>query len=335
MDKKEAVREGERKVLGEEELVEPAELTEEETERWVGRMGRENFERRRGYEKRLLAAKRKQRARGEWARKWRDKDWWYAVILRMAGVYGMGKRNFHEVRLVRREVVLRGLPRCLAGFRILQLSDLHIDLAPGLVGRCREILRGVEFDQAVITGDFQDLVFYPQEEVLRLLGELMPLLGSEPLAVPGNHDLLSLVQRLEGEGMRFLLNESKGIGGGELYFVGVDDPRFFRGDDLGKALEGVPAAACKVLLSHSPSTFRQAAAAGIDFFLCGHTHGGQICWPNGKPIVKNVKVPEGMFAGGWREGDMEGYTSRGTGGCGVPIRFFCPPEITLHTLLPG
>ncbi len=316
----------------------PDDLSSEDFARFAERMGAENLERRREYERRLIRAKLRHAQRSPIAKKLRDKDWWYATILRMVGMYKTGMRNFHAVALVERRVALPNLPSEFEGFRILQISDLHLDLAPAIIGRCEKILRGVRFDQAVITGDFQNLVLRPQEEVIGLLEPLIPLLGKTPLAVPGNHDLLHLVARLESVGIRFLLNESWRFGGsGErsLWFVGVDDPRFFRGNDLRRALVGVPASACKILLSHSPSTYTEASAAGIDFFLCGHTHGGQICWPNGKPIVKNVQVPPQMFSGGWKEGTMQGYTSPGTGGCGVPIRFFCPPEITLHTLTRG
>jgi predicted MPP superfamily phosphohydrolase len=77
------------------------------------------------------------------------------------------------------------------------------------------------------------------------------------------------------------------------------------------------------------------AAAQFGFALClaGHTHGGQICLPNGKALVLPTKnLPPALVAGRWQAGPMPGYTSRGTGSCGVNARFHCPPEITLHTL---
>jgi len=70
----------------------------------------------------------------------------------------------------------------------------------------------------------------------------------------------------------------------------------------------------------------------FDLHLSGHTHGGQICLPGGIPLIRNGNCPKEMIAGAWRYGKMHGYTSRGTGCCGVAARFFCPPEITVHTL---
>jgi predicted MPP superfamily phosphohydrolase len=66
--------------------------------------------------------------------------------------------------------------------------------------------------------------------------------------------------------------------------------------------------------------------------LSGHTHGGQICLPGGFVLIRNAPVPRHMLAGAWRHAGLQGYTSRGTGSCGVAARFFCPPEITLHVL---
>lgn len=64
--------------------------------------------------------------------------------------------------------------------------------------------------------------------------------------------------------------------------------------------------------------------------LSGHTHGGQICLPGGFALIKLAKVPRKMLAGAWQYEGLQGYTSRGTGSCGVAARFFCPPEITIH-----
>jgi hypothetical protein len=64
--------------------------------------------------------------------------------------------------------------------------------------------------------------------------------------------------------------------------------------------------------------------------LSGHTHGGQICLPGGHALIKVCDVPRRILAGAWHHRGMHGYTSVGTGSCGVPLRYFCPPEITLH-----
>ena len=78
--------------------------------------------------------------------------------------------------------------------------------------------------------------------------------------------------------------------------------------------------------------YRKAAHFGFNLLLSGHTHGGQICLPGGFPITLDSVLPRSMGAGAWKYQDMIGYTSVGAGSSVVPVRFNCPPEITLHHL---
>jgi predicted MPP superfamily phosphohydrolase len=152
--------------------------------------------------------------------------------------------------------------------------------------------------------------------------------------VLGNHDFVEIVPPLEAAGLRFLLNESIAVerGGDRLHLVGVDDPHYYETDNLEDALAGLPDDEPKVLLCHSPELYRPAAACGLDLMLCGHTHAGQICLPGGIPLLTNARCPRRLRVGAWRYRELAGYTSAGTGSCGVPVRFFCPPEMTLHEL---
>jgi predicted MPP superfamily phosphohydrolase len=140
---------------------------------------------------------------------------------------------------------------------------------------------------------------------------------------------------LERMGVRILLNEHVEIEreGASIVLAGVDDAHFYRVDNLEKAATGVPEGAFSILLSHTPEIYRQAAHAGFDLMLSGHTHGGQICLPGGVPLTLESSLPRRMGRGGWRYGEMAGYTSAGCGACVVPVRFNCPPEITLHRLV--
>ena len=83
---------------------------------------------------------------------------------------------------------------------------------------------------------------------------------------------------------------------------------------------------------HTPEVYRQAAHAGFDLFLSGHTHGGQICLPGSIPITLGSVLPRRMGSGPWNYGEMKGYTSVGVGCAVVPVRINCLPEITLHHL---
>jgi predicted MPP superfamily phosphohydrolase len=143
-----------------------------------------------------------------------------------------------------------------------------------------------------------------------------------------------MLPALEAMGIRMLVNESETIerGGERVHFAGIDDAHFYRMDNLEKAAADIPHDAFSILISHTPEIYKQAAHAGFDLLLGGHTHGGQICLPGGIPITLDSVLPRYMASGPWRYHDMIGYTSVGAGSSVVPVRFNCPPEITLHRL---
>jgi len=254
--------------------------------------------------------------------------------LRLLGLAGRAYHEFLDVQLVENIVTLPGLPRAFDGFRLLQLTDLHSDIDPALIDRVIERLADAHFDRAVLTGDYHNEIGLPWDDSLALTLRLVPHLGANPLAVLGNHDFLAKVEPLEAGGLRVLLNESVAIerDGARLWLCGVDDAHSFRTHDLRAASAGIPSGECRVLLSHTPETADDAAALGYDLHLSGHTHGGQICLPGGRIIVRKARVPRPLLAGPWNVGRMIGYTSRGTGSCGVAGRLNCPPEITTHIL---
>jgi predicted MPP superfamily phosphohydrolase len=117
-----------------------------------------------------------------------------------------------------------------------------------------------------------------------------------------------------------------------MYLAGIDDAHYYRVDNIEKAASGIPHDGFSILLSHTPEVYRQAAHAGFDVFLSGHTHGGQICLPGSIPITLGSVLPRRMGSGPWQYGAMIGYTSVGVGCAAVPVRFNCLPEITLHRL---
>jgi len=167
----------------------------------------------------------------------------------------------------------------------------------------------------------------------RLLAQLSrPIYG-----VFGNHDSIRMLPRLEAMGVRMLLNEHIEItrGDARLHLVGVDDAHYYRVDNVASAAADVPIEEVSILLSHTPEIYRQAAHAGFDLMLSGHTHGGQICLPGGIPITLDSNCPRYMGAGAWRYRQMQGYTSVGAGTCIVPVRLNCPPEVALHRLRAG
>jgi len=105
-----------------------------------------------------------------------------------------------------------------------------------------------------------------------------------------------MVPDLEALGIRMLLNECVAIGrgGALIYLAGIDDAHFYRADNIEKAAADIPRGFVSVLLSHTPEIYRQAAHAGFDLMLSGHTHGGQICLPGGIPILLEADLPRAL-----------------------------------------
>ena len=267
-------------------------------------------------------------ANGSWKRRTVE------FVLRQSGYYASGYRNYKDLHLVHNQVMLESLPLELDGFRLLQISDLHIDFDASLTPVIQERLRDLSFDLCVITGDFRADTSGSGSSMLDEMRRLRPQLGDSVYAVLGNHDSIEFLPELEAMGIRMLVNENMAIphGGSDFYLVGVDDPFFYQTHDLVKAARNIPAGATTVLLSHSPQTFEEAERLGYHLMLSGHTHAGQICLPGRIAIQKNAPGPRRMLYGAWRYGRLQGYTTSGAGATTLPIRFFCPPEIVIHTL---
>nr|WP_050783651.1 metallophosphoesterase [Methylobacterium nodulans] len=265
---------------------------------------------------------------------------WYSIhglirgALRLAGLYGRGRRNALAIELRRNEVALPDLPPEFEGFTLLQLSDLHLDINTAFTAALIERVQGLNYDLCVITGDYRARTFGPIAAALEGLRRLRPHLKSPVYAILGNHDTIRLVPPMEELGYALLLNEWVRIerGGAAIYLVGIDDAHFYRMENFHRAAHDIPARAVSILLSHTPEAYRHAAHAGFDLMLCGHTHGGQICLPGGIPVLTDADSPRALARGPWRYHDLLGYTSVGAGTCIVDVRVNCPPEVTLHRL---
>ena len=258
-------------------------------------------------------------------------------VLKWIGLHEKGRREFHDVRIVRNEILLPDLPAPFDGFSILQLSDLHIDIDPTLVESIGRAVENVHADLCALTGDYRNLTVGEAEPCVSMMAAVRSHIHMDTYAILGNHDYLCMVEPMEKSGYRFLLNECALFkrNGATLALGGVDDPYIFKTDDIARAFSKAPADAFRVLLAHSPSVYERADAENVRVVLAGHTHGGQICLPNGFILCRNDSCPRRFLRGPWSYGNVRGYTSPGTGGCGLPIRLNCPPEATLHILRKG
>ncbi len=265
---------------------------------------------------------------------------WYSVhslirtVLKLTGLYWRGKRNAERIQIRHNHLRFAALPPAFDGFTLLHLSDLHADMNHGAMQRLEVLLTGLEYDVCVLTGDYRGATFGPFNPALEWLDRLRSHLGPSVYGVLGNHDTIRMVPGLEQMHIRMLLNESEAISrkSQKIYLAGIDDAHFFRVDNIEKAASGIPDDRFSILLSHTPEIYRQAAHAGFQLLLSGHTHGGQICLPGSIPITLDSVLPRHMGSGPWKYHDMCGYTSVGAGTCIVPVRLNCLPEITLHHL---
>ncbi|MBK5197723.1 MAG: metallophosphoesterase [Methyloceanibacter sp.] len=256
------------------------------------------------------------------------------AVLMATGLYWRGLRNAAKVEIRHNPIPLPRLPPSFDGFTILQLSDLHVDISEAAMERVVGLLRDLRYDICVLTGDYRGKTYGPYEATLAGMARVRAALKGPIYGVLGNHDTICMLPGLEEMDIRMLLNESDAIvrGGQRIHLVGIDDAHFYRMDNIEKAAAGIPNDEFSILISHTPEIYRQAAHADFNLLLSGHTHGGQICLPGGIPVTLDSVLPRLMASGRWQHHDMIGYTSVGAGSSVVPVRFNCPPEITLHQL---
>jgi hypothetical protein len=256
-----------------------------------------------------------------------------------AGGYGtlFGR---HDYQLEQVQIRLDKLPRALEGFRIVQLSDIHVGLFVGepelraaisLVERARP-------DAIVLTGDLLDR----EAAYAPMLGRFARSLGSRArhgvFAIPGNHDYYAgvrpVLQALREAGAEVLVNRAVRLGdaGAQLVLAGVDDvaaPRFGGiGPDYASTFRDTPSELARVLLSHNPESYERARHHA-DLVLSGHTHGGQITlFINPAELV----LQHGLVRGHYTKDASQIYVNRGFGTAGPPARVGSPPEVTCLTL---
>jgi predicted MPP superfamily phosphohydrolase len=243
-----------------------------------------------------------------------------------------------------REIRLSRLPESFAGFRIAQITDIHFGPYMGEAGVQRAVRLAQQFhpDLLVLTGDF---VSHP----LGQEGGPAGAHNAEPCAdvfarwkgvpmvgVLGNHDWWNDAEIVTGaltdRGIRVLRNQSFAIERGldRLWLAGVDDA--YEGkSDITRTVGAIPRSEATILLAHEPDFADYAARFPVDLQLSGHSHGGQVRIPGVGPIILPT-LGQKYHTGLNRVGPLQVYTSRGLGVINPPVRFNCPPEVTLITL---
>ena len=281
---------------------------------------------------------------------WRPVPWWHPErwlrpynlvtgLFKLAGLYRRGWNNAH--RIMHRALTWRipGLPRGLSGFRILFLSDLHLDGPTETTERLLDLLPGLEADVAILGGDYRWFIWGSSDGAAHELSRLVPVLKCPYglYGVLGNHDDPAFLGTMRDMGIRALANEAEPlrVNGEELWLVGLEDCHFWLRDDLSSALGEVPEDATTLVLGHAQESVPEAARRGCTMYLAGHTHWGQIALPGGVPVITHSTPGRKYAKGFWELDGLHGYTSSGAGVTGLPLRFNSHSEVVTLTLQPA
>ncbi|RLF09960.1 MAG: hypothetical protein DRJ68_05705 [Thermoprotei archaeon] len=261
------------------------------------------------------------------------------VVLAVFALYAFLVEPNLLVTTTELDLEFEGLPDDLAGFRIVQVSDMHFGMwhLPIRDSLVLSSVEGLKPDVIVVTGDLI-CRSSAMSEAISFVAHLTSI--APTYVIMGNWDywsganMTSFREELERVGAVVLVNQhvELRVGSAVMYIIGVDDPYTWR-DDLDKAMSGVPSNSFKLLLAHSPQIIDRAAGR-VDLILAGHTHGGQVKIPLLGPLFvplpgKYRQYVEGLFS---VNGTLM-YVNRGVGTSLMPIRFLTPPEVTLIVLL--
>jgi uncharacterized protein len=256
-----------------------------------------------------------------------------------------GEISRHELDIVQRPIAIANLPTSFHGYRIVQLSDIHLDeyTEPYFLERIVAKVNSLTPELVLLTGDFithGSLTFIAGGHAIRRSAEILSTLTApHRYAILGNHDVAFngpvVTKALADHGTPVLINQFLPIerNGDRLWLCGVDDPGSSY-PDLDLTLPTKPDGPV-LLMAHEPDYADNVIAHPrghlVDLMLSGHSHGGQIRLPFLGPLVlppMAEKYPEGYY----RFNQMQLYVNRGIGTVGLPFRLNCPPEITVLTL---
>ena len=244
------------------------------------------------------------------------------------------------------------LPAAFDGYRIVQVSDLHVGTFASHPEAVRRVVEAVNAQQPDLIAFTGDLVNYHAEELIPFSAELARLHARDGVvSILGNHDYMSyydwpseqarqanlaqLVSRQRDMGWRLLLNDNVVVrrGADSIAIVGVENdgqPPFPQRGDLVRAQRGVERAGFKVLLSHDPTHWRRSVlpTTDVDLTLSGHTHGMQLKLGGFSPASWFYDE----WGGFYYEGGRALHVSLGAGEVLMPFRLGAWPEINVITL---
>jgi predicted MPP superfamily phosphohydrolase len=256
-----------------------------------------------------------------------------------------------EIETTHQRIVLNRLPKAFDGFRIAQISDIHIGTFMPVedIRKCVAMVNKLRPDLVALTGDFVTWKGSPAETVVQALSGLKAPFGV--WGCLGNHERWAGVEDVitrffTQRGIKILRQENTLVesAGERLNLIGVD---YQTRAPFGPPSDGVVAEylhgveslmvpdTANILLSHNPNSFDRAAELGIDLSLAGHTHGGQVTLEYISPDLSPARLITPYVRGWFQKGASQLYVNRGIGTIFAPIRFLSAPEITLFELKRG
>lgn len=262
--------------------------------------------------------------------------WWAAVI------------EPGRLELTYLDLQVGTLPPDSEPVRLLHISDIHLERLTGREEKLVALTREAKPDIILMTGDYLNLSYTSDDLTKRQVADLLArleapygvyaTLGSPPADV--RHEIVPVLEALP---LCLLRDEWVEIQVGHdrrLTLLGLDCTHFLDEDgaSLARVAATAPNSAPRVLLYHSPEIVPEAGKHGIDLYVCGHTHGGQVRLPLIGPVLTSSQLGRRYVMGHYRQGKLNLYVSRGVGleGLSAPrVRLLAPPEITLITLHPA
>lgn len=254
----------------------------------------------------------------------------------------------HEFDLVDTTIRVSNLPLPFHGFRIAQLSDVHLDefTEPIFLEYIVHRINELSPDLVLVTGDFVtrgSLTFLDSRHAAYRSAEILSTLKApQTYTILGNHDVAVssqlVIDALHSQRIPLLVNEYVAIerGGARIWLCGTDDAGMGH-PDLDLTIPQRPDGPV-ILMVHEPDyadeVTRHPRGQFVDLMLSGHSHGGQVRMPFYGPLIL-PPLGQKYVMGHFRFGGMQLYVNRGIGSVGLPFRFNCPPEVTIHTLQPA
>jgi hypothetical protein len=250
-----------------------------------------------------------------------------------------------RILLIRRiEARVAGLPEEWNGGTVIHLSDPHLGYPSPAAWRAIDTVRTERPDLVVVTGDVADRRS-SIPVVLAWAKQLCEAAGVPVVYVPGNHEhwrfgdgevMEQFLEQLRRAGFIVLENEltriSRRSGGSPVAIVGLDDS-YSHHMDVEAGFSGLATGEQAIVLEHCPDDVASIVASGhASLVLTGHTHGGQVRLPLWGDRLTAALEGAPFVRGLYQVGGVPLYVSQGLGMSVLPVRFFCPPEVTVFTL---